>query len=110
MTEEEMKTKECPQHLTMVALFQMLAVQKEAEDEVIDKISELGCCTGSACAMWEPEYEEEEKEIAWHKDIPEGWCARGRPHNQMQKIIKYTQVASGDCGLKTKENGGFYPG
>jgi len=121
MTEEEMKTKECPQHLMMMVMMQIAAGKEGASEETLTEMGKFGCCSGSKCAMWEPEYEKESMTICKDDDTPKGWherqggveCSRHKYNGvigESRLVFRYFKAASGDCGLKTKESGCFYPG
>ena len=67
-------------------------------------------CIASDCAMWEPEYDEESKKINTGDKTPEGWT--DTPHDAFEserQIKRWIPNNKGDCGLKSKENGCFYP-
>ena len=67
-------------------------------------------CQGSGCAMWESEYEPIDKEIDKDADVPDGWHITFRSNIGGTRIRQYRPTDSGDCGLKSKEQGCFYPG
>lgn len=75
-----------------------------------------GNCEGSACMMWEPEYRNEDKDFdlgsgVKPNEIPAGWYELlGARRDATTTIRRYYQIDEGDCGLKSKENGCFYPG
>lgn len=66
-------------------------------------------CRVDQCMAWEPEYKEETKLIDNINDIPEGWHDKGRRHGIQILIGRWVETDSGDCGLKSKEQGCFYP-
>ena len=68
-------------------------------------------CYGSECVAWEPEYEKKTIELEQNeKPSGEGWGRGDRAPGQ-PKVTWYRWVPtdSGDCGLKSKEQGCFYP-
>jgi hypothetical protein len=52
MTEEQAKTKECPQHLIMMTMIQIAAGENGASEKSITDAAEFGYCTASDCMMW----------------------------------------------------------
>ena len=77
-------------------------------------------CRGSKCMMWDPEYDPEYKVIDQNKDPEEGWhefpahrapkAIKNDLKSSEKVVVRYNPADRGDCGLKTKESGCFYPG
>jgi len=121
MTENEAKKKECPHHLLSMLTLQIASKRDGATIAQLKEIEAIGLCTASDCAMWDSEYEEESMNISEKEKTPEGWhvkrdgvkCNKHKYVGVIGKarlVFRYTKIASGDCGLKTKESGCFYPG
>jgi len=110
VTEEEMKTKECPKLFHTITIVATMMRAQGASDSVMDELKGRSMCTASQCAMWEPEYELESKQIVKGEDIPKGWHIVSNDIDYKQTIGRHIKISSGDCGLKTKETGCFYPG
>lgn len=94
-------------------IMMMLQIQMGKDgvsEKTINDAGSLGLCSGSQCAMWEPEYELESKQTVRGEDIPKGWHIVSNDIDYKQTIGRYIKIASGDCSLKTKESGCFYPG
>lgn len=104
MNEEEMKTKECPQHMMMMVVMQIAAAKEGADEETIKGMGKYGFCSGSACAMWQT--------AIYFTDFdnkPGKWLADSMDEAER---IKATEINSnesreflcfgGYCGLKSK--------
>ncbi len=119
MKESEAKTKTCPDlfighSILLLTLFAMrnagIDVQKSADK--FDDSSEK--CVGSACMMWEPEYERQEAETPYNTPSPPGdidgsnlWAKTinskyGPDGERITVWSRYVPTDSGDCGLKSK--------
>ena len=110
MTEDEMKTKWCPEAIARIKHSYAGGNEYHAGNRGQDS-QEYTRCLGSDCAMWEPEYEEEQKAVPADDEIPEGWHRKSHSNSGTKHTIaRYVKTDSGDCGLKSKENGCFYPG
>jgi len=65
---------------------------------------------------WEPDHKRETKEtmeaVALNKgEEVGGWFVDGiRASDLCTAWVRYVPLDSGDCGMKSKENGCFYPG
>jgi len=111
MKESEAKTKWCPQANVYFPYQNTGAGGNRNIDRDLEYLTN---CIASRCMMWEPEYEEEIKITEGNK-VPDGWHLKssmklGRNEKTEIKIGRYVKNNKGGCGLKTKENGCFYPG
>jgi len=115
MTEEEAKDKWCP-HARQCNEDGIGSFNRDWYGKIGDAL-----CVASDCMMWEPEYEEESMDISENDKTPKGWheksggaeCSRHKYNGvigESRLVFRYVKIASGDCGLKTKESGCFYPG
>ena len=88
-----------------------IAEAKEKVCPVMSTQDVLDNCVANRCMMLEPYFDEEKKEIDQTEETPEGWHQSGRyaPPGK-QEIVRFIEKDEGDCGVKTKENGCFYPG
>jgi len=89
----------------------VIAVTDGASEVAINELMTKVFCLGDACAMWEPEYKLQEKVVLVDDEVPKGWHEKNQEKiNNKHVIFRYIPTDSGDCGLKTKENGCSYPG
>lgn len=117
MNESEAKEKKCPQRSIDVSIalvnFAILANSDlNAYSETLKKMKGEDHCNGSACMMWESDYETE-KAHQREKPAGKGWMENGDGYKGQvitQKWIRYIELDSGDCGLKSKEQGCLCPG
>jgi len=106
MTEEEAKDKWCPMVRFHNGLDGNVYCSKPGGVATDDSAK----CIAFDCMMWESEHELESKQTVRGEDIPKGWHIISNDIDYKQTIGRNIKIASGDCGLKTKESGCFYPG
>ena len=111
MTEDEAKSLRCcgPAGCGTLINPHVEKFPKELLALVATEFGSPRWCIASKCMAWEPEYMNEDRDINNDKEIPEGWHEVAR-FGTTKTIRRYYKIDKGDCGLKTKENGCFYPG
>jgi len=116
MKESDIRKTTCPHHAAAKAIMLLGVILKEPADTqpvAMDFVKEQGIdlCNGAGCAMWEPEYEKKTIELKQNeKPSGEGWHKGDRATGQPNVLwIRWVPTDSGDCGLKSKEQGCFYP-
>lgn len=98
------------------------------ESQAMNKLCPMGInngfCQGSLCMAWEPEHKQETKETVESLDFvmdegADGWIVTRKDFKKSDDLapigfvinwVRYIPLDTGDCGMKSKENGCFYPG
>lgn len=62
-------------------------------------------CTASECMLWDIDYNEVEREIPLHDDLPKGmFYETGKPvENGFRVIIEMVPSGRGDCSMKNRD-------
>lgn len=116
MKESDAKNMKCPHHYTAQAVSMLAIILRTPEKEQVEAIDQLYkrriiYCDVCQCPMWESVYEKQTQET--HLDDPSpgpDWHKQDRaPGQPKQTWFRWVRTTEGDCGLKSKEQGCFYP-
>lgn len=119
MKESDARNKWCP-HVRVLSDEGSMVISTVNRGNGLQAVTE---CIGSDCMMWEPEYVEQTDRVENVDDVQttregneelhgmEGWHIKNwSSYEKWIEYVRWNQTDKGDCGLKTKESGCFYPG